>query len=116
MKLFLLVISIFWVSVGTTAALSPLKFKTFFTHLIKPAKWLFILPLLIGSMLLWSSPASSLEALIKVLAIIALIKGIFILACPINVIKAIFNFWLTRSDAFYRFYGAFNALDRQTNL
>ncbi|MDP2920886.1 MAG: hypothetical protein Q8O12_00760 [Candidatus Omnitrophota bacterium] len=107
MKAFLYLISIFWILAGTAFILFPLKSKALYTNLIKPIKALFILPLLIGVLFLWANPASRLEAFIKVLGIIALIKGIFILACPINVIKSIFNFWLTRPDVFYRFYGVF---------
>jgi len=107
MKIFLWAISIFWITIGITSILFPLKFKTLYTHLIKPIKGLFILPLSFGLIFLWASPASSLEGLIKVLGIIALIKGVFLLACPINVIKSTLNWWLNRPDLFYRLYGVF---------
>ncbi|MFA5340013.1 MAG: hypothetical protein WC317_07715 [Candidatus Omnitrophota bacterium] len=107
MKLFLLLMSLFWIAVGITLILSPAKFKSFYTRLIKPAKALFILPLVIGLLLIWSSPASKLEWFIKILGIIALIKGIFILISPIDTIKSIINWAMSRPDKFYRLYGVF---------
>jgi uncharacterized protein YjeT (DUF2065 family) len=42
-----------------------------------------------------------------VLGVIALTKGIFLLLCPLNVLASLFNWWLSRPDAFYRFFGIF---------
>jgi uncharacterized protein YjeT (DUF2065 family) len=106
MKLFLLAISIFWITIGLTAVISPLNLKKFYSSMTKLAKKLFILPLLIGTALFWSAPASNLDVFIRVLGIIGLTKGIFLLLCPLNVIASIFNFWLSRPDAFYRFFGS----------
>ncbi|MBU3912082.1 MAG: hypothetical protein KKD90_05800 [Candidatus Omnitrophica bacterium] len=110
MKPFLLFMSFFWIFVGTAFILSPLKLKKLYTHLIKPAKALFIMPLLFGLIFLWASPASNLEGLIKVLGIIALTKGIFLLVCPINVIRSTFNWWLSLPNGFYRLLGVFAIL------
>ena len=107
MKLFLLAISIFWITIGLTAVISPSKLKKFYSPITKLAKKLFILPLLIGTAFLWSAPASTLHVFIKVLGFIALTKGIFLLLCPLNVLASIFNFWLSRPDVFYRFFGIF---------
>jgi len=49
MKLFLLAISIFWITIGLTAVISPLRLKKFYSSMTKLAKKLFILPLLIGA-------------------------------------------------------------------
>ena len=107
MKLFLLAISIFWITIGLTAVISPSKLKKFYRPITKLAKKLFILPLLIGTGFLWSAPASTFDLLIKVLGVIALTKGIFLLLCPVNVLTPLFNWWLSRPDAFYRFFGIF---------
>jgi len=107
MKIFLLSISIFWISLGIAFILFPLKLKTLYTHLVKPGKALFILPLLVGVLFLWAYPVSRLGAFIRVLGIISLIKGIFILVCPVNVIKSTFTYFLSRSEGIWRLYGVF---------
>lgn len=107
MKIFLYFISIFWMLLGIAFSLFPLKSKALYTNLIKPVKALFILPLIAGALFLWSAPSSSLEAFIKVLGIIALIKGIFILISPINTLKSTFNYFISRSETFWRLYGVF---------
>ncbi|MBU1061788.1 MAG: hypothetical protein KJ952_03600 [Candidatus Omnitrophica bacterium] len=105
MKPFLLFISIFWTAFGITSIIAPLKLKKLYTHLVKPAKGLFILPLTFGVLLLWASPASRFEAFIKVLGIIGLIKGLFILICPVNVLRSTFDWFLVRSERIWRVYG-----------
>jgi len=62
MKLFLLLISIFWLTIGITALLYPLKIKQFYSHIIKSidpptlcgghSKPLFFLPLIFGILFL----------------------------------------------------------------
>src|SRR3989338_571949 len=110
MKAFLCFISIFWMFVGIVLILFPKRSKTLYANLIKPVKALFMLPLSFGLLFLWASPASRLEAFIKVLGIIALIKGIFILVCPVNGLKSTFNHFLGRSDTCWRLYGVFMVL------
>ncbi|MBU1853934.1 MAG: hypothetical protein KJ957_07820 [Candidatus Omnitrophica bacterium] len=110
MKPFLLFISIFWTAFGIRAILAPLKLKTLYTKLIKPAKGLFILPLIFGVLFLWVSPVSRLEAFIKVLGIISLIKGLFILVCPVNVLRSTFDYFIGGSERIWRVYGVFMLL------
>ena len=45
-KLFLYLISIFWISIGLTALINPLKLKTLYINIVKPVKALFIIPLI----------------------------------------------------------------------
>ena len=110
MKAFLCLISIFWILVGIAFILSPKKSKTIYNNLIKPVKALFILPLSFGVLFLWASPVSRLEAFIRVLGIIALIKGISILVCPVNVLKSTLQYFLARSERCWRLYGVFMVL------
>ncbi len=107
MKIFLYLISIFWILVGAAFILFPKRSKTLYTRLVKPAKALSILPLSIGVLFLWASPVSRLEAFIRVLGIISLIKGIFILVCPVNVLKSTCQYFLGRSEGVWRLYGVF---------
>jgi len=107
MKIFLLSISIFWISLGTASILAPLKLKTLYTNLVKPVKPLFILPLIFGILFLWARPASSLKPLISVLAAISFLKAIFLLVCPYTLLKSFFNRILSLPLVFYRVEGVF---------
>ena len=110
MKLFLCVISLIWLTAGIFLLLFPKKAKTLYAKLaemVKLVKSMFILSLAAGVLFFWSSPASSLEAFIKVLGILSLFKGLFILLCPINTLKSTFNYFLGRSEGFWRVYGVF---------
>jgi hypothetical protein len=110
MKTFLYFVSIFWIFVGIAFILFPLKSKTLYTSLIKPIKALFILPLLFGVLFLWAHPVSRLALFIKVLAILSLIKGLFILISSINVLSSTFNYFIGRSERCWRAYGVFMVL------
>jgi uncharacterized protein YjeT (DUF2065 family) len=107
MKIFLLAISFFWLLVGLFALINPSKLKSLYTSLVKPIKALFIPPIAVGMLLLWAQPASSLAALIAVIGILAVIKGLLILILPINLLKSTLNYFLSRSDRWWRVYGVF---------
>ena len=107
MKLFLLLISIFWLLIGILALLYPLKLKELYTHIIKHSKPLFFLPLVCGILFLWARPASSLKPLISVLAAISFLKATFLLVCPYTLLKTFFNRILSLPLVFYRVEGVF---------
>jgi len=117
MKTFLYLISIFWLLIGITALLYPLKLKELYTHIIKSidpptlcgghSKPLFFLPLIFGLLFLWARPASSLKPLISVLAAISFLKAIFLLVCPYTLLKSFFNRILSLPLVFYRVEGVF---------
>jgi len=107
MNVFLYIISIFWISIGIFAVTTPLKLKTLYAGLVKHVKALFILPIIVGVLLLWAMPASSLSGLIMIIGILAIIKGLFILILPINLTRASINYFLIRSDRWWRIYGIF---------
>ncbi len=110
MKIFLLVISVFWLLAGLVFLIFPLKSKTFYTKLIKPTKPLFILPLLAGILFLWAHPASRLQLFIKLLGIISLIKALFILISPRNTLISTFNYFTSRPLIAWRVYGVFTVV------
>lgn len=105
MKPFLYLMSIFWIIMGALAVIAPSKLKTFYTKLIKPLKAFFILPLVIGALLLWAQPASQLSAFIMIIGVLAILKGMFILIFPTNLIRSWVNYFLNRSDRWWRGYG-----------
>ncbi|MBU1007172.1 MAG: hypothetical protein KKH08_06265, partial [Candidatus Omnitrophica bacterium] len=101
MKIFLLTISLFWLLIGITALLYPLKIKDFYSHIIKHSKPLFFLPLIFAILFLWASPASSLKPLIIVLAALSFLKAIFLLVCPYTLLKTFFKGILSLPLVFY---------------
>ncbi|MFC1666376.1 hypothetical protein ACFL0P_00700 [Candidatus Omnitrophota bacterium] len=108
MKIFLSFISIFWISIGTAFILFPKKSKTLYTDLMNPVvKTAFILPLLFGVLFLWAHPVSRLALFIKVLGIISLIKGLFILISPVNMLESTISYFLGCSEGCCRLYGVF---------
>ncbi|MFC1666349.1 hypothetical protein ACFL0P_00565 [Candidatus Omnitrophota bacterium] len=107
MKIFLLFISKFWILVGIAFLFFPKKSKTIYGNIVKPVKALFILPLLFGVGFLWAHPVSRLGGLIKVLGILSLIEGLFMLFSPVDVLKSILSYFIGRSEGFWRVYGVF---------
>ena len=113
MKLFLYLISILWLTAGTFFILFPKKTKIFYSKLaemVKLVKSTFILSLAAAWLFFWAHPASSLPTLIKIFGILSLIKGLFILLAPINMLKSTFNYFINRSETFWRVYGVFVTL------
>ena len=110
MKLFLHIISILWLTAGTFFLIFPKKTKTFYSKLaemVKLIKFTFILSLVAAWLFFWAAPASSLSTIIKIFGILSLIKGLFILLAPINMLKSTFNYLLSRSLRCWRLYGVF---------
>lgn len=107
MKIFLWIISAMWVVVGTAAIIAPAGLKKFYGRLVKPSKWLSVLALISGLLFLWAAPASSLGWFIRLLGVLALIKGAFLLLCPVSMLKATLNWWMGLPFKVYRVYGIF---------
>jgi hypothetical protein len=105
MKIFLWIISALWLIAGTTAIIAPTGLKKIYSSLVKPVRWLSILPIGAGLLFLWSAPASSLGWLIRTLGILGLIKGLFFLFVPMSAFRATLNWWLNLSPIIYRIYG-----------
>ena len=105
MKIFLWIVSVLWIIVGIVSLISPAGLKKFYSSLVKPVKWLGILPIIAGLLFLWAAPASRFIWFIRVLGILGLIKGLFFLLCPISMVRATLNWWLNLSSKTYRLYG-----------
>jgi len=106
MKIFLWIIAGLWMIVGIVGVVSPAGLKKFY-GVFKPVRWLAILPLIAGVLFLWAAPASSLNWFIRLLGIIGLIKGLFLLLCPTSMIKAVLDDWSNQSLRTYRLMGIF---------
>ena len=105
MKIFLSIISIFWLAVGIAFLIFPLKSKNFYTKMVKPVKALFILPLIAGLLFLWSASASRFYIFIKLLGILSLVKALFIAVIPKNKLVSMFDYFINRSLITWRIYG-----------
>ena len=110
MKIFLYLISGFWLLAGTIFILFPLKSKALYAKLVKPVKPLFILPLLFGVGFLWAAPVSRFGGFIRILGGLSFLKGLFILAFPENTFKSVLNYFINRSNKCWRMYGVFMVL------
>lgn len=106
MKIFLWIISGIWMIAGIVGVISPAGLKRFY-NIFKPVRWVSIFPLIGGLLFLWAAPASSLSWFMRVLGIIGLIKGLFLLLCPVSIIKAVLNGWSNQSLRTYRLTGIF---------
>lgn len=104
MKIFLWIISGIWIIVGIVGVMLPAGLKRFYS-IFKPVRWISIFPLIGGLLLLWAAPASSLSWFMRVLGIIGLIKGLFLLLCPVSMVKATLDGWLNQSLRTYRLTG-----------
>ncbi len=108
MKLFLVLIGIFWVVLGTLSVFATdLVRKKFFNKLknMDFKKWS-ILPIVIGILFLMAAPVSSARLFITVLGILAFLKGFYFLLVPQKKIKKVMDWWFNAKDNLLRIWGA----------
>ena len=103
--LYLLVI--LWGIFGILMLFIPKKAKDLalkFTH--SGPYWVWGIIALIIAVLFWQSANSvSAPLLIKALAVLAGIKGLFMLFLPKSKMDSMLNYWTSISDVFYRIFG-----------
>jgi uncharacterized protein YjeT (DUF2065 family) len=104
----ILYIAIFlWAFFGTLALISPKKLKDLSFKITSSGPYqLWGVIALVIAFLLWQS-ANSIDAsiLIKVFAVFAGIKGLFLLVFPKSKYDAILKYWTSLPDLFYRVFG-----------
>lgn len=105
MKIFLWIISLLWIAAGISALITPVALQKFYNRLTKSIKFISIPPLIAGLLFLWSASVSKLSWLIRIFGILGLIKGLFFLLCPINIVRATLDWWLNLSTTSYRLFG-----------
>ena len=106
MGIFLWIISLFWIVMGITFLLVPIKGKNFISSITKwPKMVLGLLPSIAGVLLLLAAPVSSWSWFIAILGMLGLLKGIFILVSPMGLVKATFSWWFNQLPSLYRFWG-----------
>ncbi len=107
MKLFLVLMGIFWVVLGTLSVFATdLVRKKFFSKIknMDFKKWSF-LPIVIGILFLMSAPVSRIPLFITVLGILALIKGFYFLLVPQKKIKKVMDWWFEAKNNLYKIWG-----------
>jgi len=96
-----------WALFGILALILPKKAKDFSSKLTRSAPyWLWGIIALIIAVLLWQSTGLvSVPLFIQILAVLAGIKGLFLLVLPKSKTDAMLNYWVNVSDVFYRVLG-----------
>ena len=108
MKLFLYVISLVWIAIGSWAILYTIESRKVVKSIVKDTdrKILSVLPVIVGLLLLFSASASNNSWFIRLLGIMAVIKGVFIFLNPKNLYDEVISWYLNSvSDQTYRLFG-----------
>lgn len=102
--LYLLII--LWALFGLLALILPKKAKNCLKFTSSAPYWLWGIIALIIAVLLWqSADLVTIPLFIQIFAVLAGIKGLFLLLLPKNKIDAMLNYWANVSDVFFRVLG-----------
>ena len=107
MGLFLLLIGIFWVVVGTLCIFAPsLIKKKFFSKFqnMDFKKWS-VVPIIAGIIFLLSAKSSTNPILIVILGILAIAKGVYAILTAPEKIKKQIDWWLNVKPNVFKAYG-----------
>jgi len=106
-KIFLLLIGTLWIIFGVSATVIPKQVKIFYSRVLKQLDLQKVgsIPIVTGIIIYICSSMSSLSLLVKSIAILAILKGLFFIFIPKDKAKDLLNRWLQLSDWFYRFSG-----------
>lgn len=108
MKWFLYVISLIWISIGCCTILYTGETKNVANKIVKGIdhKILSILPFIVGILFIFSASASRHSWLIRLIGLIAVIKGVFIFTNPKNFSDKVTDWYLNSlSDQTQKLYG-----------
>ena len=107
MKLFLVLMGMFWVVLGTLLVFATdLVRKKFFSKIkdMDFKKWSF-LPIVIGILFLIAAPISRAPLFITILGILGLIKGFYFLLVPQKKVKKVTDWWFNAKNNLYKICG-----------
>jgi uncharacterized protein YjeT (DUF2065 family) len=108
MKWFLYAISVIWIAVGCCTILYTRQYRDVARKLVKniDQKFLSVLPFIAGMLFLFSASASRHPWFIRLLGLIAIIKGVFIFVNPKDLYDKAADWVLdSLTDQTHRFYG-----------
>ena len=109
MRWFLLLMGIFWATMGMSLIIITDKTKAFLNKLIegKNMKKLSIMPFTIGGLLLLSARSSKTALFISILGLLGIAKGLFFAFGPAEKVKAMMDWWLNVPGDTCRTWGVF---------
>ena len=107
MSLFLLLIGIFWVVIGTLCIFAPnlIKKKFFSKFLSMDFKKWSVVPIIAGVLFLLASRSSSNPILIVILGILGIAKGVYAILTAPEKIKKQIDWWLNVKPNVFKAYG-----------
>ena len=106
MQYFLYIFSALWILLGLFFIFFPKKGKKLIFAVTAMPKGLFgIIILVIGALFWYSAPVVAVPLFVKIIAIIALIKGLLFLFFPKSLVKKICSWFLNWSTGVYIFCG-----------
>ncbi len=105
-KIVIALLGICWVAAGSISLFNPCGTKRYLVRLkgvnFHILAWL---PLISGIFIYLSSYLSSLEWFLKVIGILGILKGLFLLFVQVKTTRTFLNWWIELPDGFYRIYG-----------
>jgi len=107
MSWILYLLIVLWAFFGILALIFPKKAKDLSLKTTRSVPYLLwgIIALIIAFLLWQSAGLVSTPLLIQILAVLAGIKGLFLLVFPRSKTDAMLNYWTNVSDVFYRVFG-----------
>ena len=108
MKWFLYAISLIWIAAGCCSILYTSETRNVMNRMIKEVdrKLISIVPLIAGILFLFAASASSVPWFIRLIGLMGILKGVFVLVAPSNLYDQVNNWYLkSLSDQAHRLWG-----------
>ena len=108
MKWFLYAISLIWIAAGCCSILYTSETRNVMNRMIKEIdrKLISIVPLIAGILFLFAASASSVPWFIRLIGLMGILKGVFVLVAPSNLYGQVNNWYLNSlSDEADRLWG-----------
>ena len=108
MKWFLYAISLIWIAAGCCSILYTSETRNVMNRMIKEVdrKLISIVPLIAGILFLFAASASSVPWFIRLIGLMGILKGVFVLVAPSNLYDQVNNWYLNSlSDQAHRLWG-----------
>ena len=105
MKIFLLLISLFFITEGILMILFPAKLDKIYRFLYRNIKIFSLMVIIFGVLLLCSASASRWKWLMEIMGIVTVINGIIGFLMPATNVKALVNRWIKNGPDIKRIGG-----------
>lgn len=106
MKWFLMLMGLFWISIGITGLVATKKMTLALTNFIKNTKrrQLGLISLILGSLLLISASSAREAWFVLALGIVACLKGAITILISDQKLKATMDWWLAAPEIVYKWW------------